>query len=150
MATTTNINLAGLTPTGFRADGITSIVWGTDGILNSPAPSAGYAGTGYFIVESAEETTKAEQVYIENGTGIEAARINLIHGHRWNLTVQDDTGITGTALEVGQTVTVLDGAGLLGARTSNYSAVVISVSERFARKTGATRTIEVEKLTLVD
>ena len=151
MATTSNTNVAGLTPTGYTASGITTLLWGTDGLLASPAPGGSFAGTGFYIVESLDETTKAEQVYIENGTGIEAARINLTHGHRWNLTVQDDTNINGAALEVGQTVTVMDGAGLLGgARTATYTAVVLSVSERFARKAAATRTIEVEKLTLVD
>ena len=91
-----------------------------------------------------------EQVYIENGTGIEAARINLTHGHRWNLTVQDDTNITGTDLEVGQTILIKDGAGLINATRTNYYACVVSVSERFARKAAATRTIEVERLILVD
>jgi len=150
MATTNNINIAGLSPTGFTNAGITTLLWGTDGLLNAPAPSGSFAGTGYYIVESVDESTKAEQVYIENGTGVEVGRINITHGHRWNITVQDDTGITGSALEVGATVTVVDGAGLLGARTATYTAVVLSVSERFARKAAATRTIEVEKLTLVD
>jgi len=144
------INIAGLTPTGFTNAGITTLLWGTDGLLNVPAPGGSFAGTGYYIVESVDESTKAEQVYIENGTGVEVGRINITHGHRWNITVQDDTGITGSSLEVGATVTVVDGAGLLGARTATYSAVVLSVSERFARKAAATRTIEVEKLTLVD
>ena len=147
---TSNTNVAGLAPTGYTASGITTLLWGTDGLLASPAPGGSFAGTGFYIVESLDETTKAEQVYIENGTGIEAARINLTHGHRWNITVQDDTGINGQSLEVGSTVTVVDGAGLLGARTATYTAVVLSVSERFARKSAATRTIEVEKLTLVD
>ena len=140
--------------TGFSAAGITTLVWGTDGLLQSPSPGANYAGTGYYIVESVDESEKAEQVYGENGTGIEAWRVNLRHGVRWNITVQDD--VQWAAPVVGSTVNLVD---LVLSTTSNssingtrkvYTGVVLSNDYRAARKQAGHRVIQVENLTLVD
>ena len=130
------------------SSGVTTLIWGTDGLMTSPAPGATFAGTGYYIVESADQETDAEPIYIENGTGQKAARIIINHGQKWTLGVQDDTGMTPPT--VGSAVTVVDGAGLITSGKTTYSGRVIASGERFSRKGAAMRNITVERLTLVD
>lgn len=130
---------------GAELDGITTIVWGTGGALQSPAPGPTYAGEGSYIVESIDESEKAEQEYGTNGTGIEAWRMTLKHGKRWNVTVTDDTSMTAPA--VNTTVSILD---YLGNKTVFYTARVLSNDYRAARKAAGQRVLMVENLTLVD
>lgn len=136
---------------GFYASGITTAIFGTDGILNTPAPGGSFAGTGYYIVESIDPSVEAEQIYIENGAGVKAGRFNIVSGAKWNLTVQDDTAQG--AISVNGSVAIVD-AGLQVPGNSNrnaiYSATVLQVSERFQRKAVAMRTVEVERLTLIE
>ena len=140
---------------GYSNVGITTLIWGTDGILTSPAPGSGtYAGTGFYIVESVDQETDAETIHIENGTGQKASRIIINNGQRWTLSVQDDTAMTPP--QVGDSVTVKDGACLIGGTASGsataikYTAVVVASGERFSRKGAAMRNITVENLALVD
>lgn len=131
----------------------TLVVWGTDGILQSPAPALGtFAGTGFYIVVSCDETEKVDLDYGENGTGIEIRRTILKHGKRWNLTVIDDSQMV--APLVGTTVTVVDiiaGPTLSSGRTYTLQiATVIDNSYRAAQKQPGQRVIQVENLTLVD
>ena len=65
----------------FEAYGITSIVWGTEGIY-----------TGY-IVTSANESQRIEEIPIEQGAGFEAIVILLNKGLDVEITVIDDTSI---------------------------------------------------------
>jgi len=131
------------------SSGVTTLLWGTDGLLTNPSPGGTFAGTGFYIVESVDQETDAEQIYIENGSGQKAARIIINNGQKWTLSVQDDT--TMTPPTVGGVVTVVDGANLLGGgRTGISNCRVISSGERFSRKGAAMRNITVEKLTLVD
>ena len=133
------------------SSGVTTLIWGTDGLLVSPAPGGGYAGTGYYIVESVDQDTDAEPIYGENGTGQKAWRVIIKHGHKWTISVQDDSVMTPPT--VGTSVSVLDGAGLISGSASSkgsYTAKVISSGEKFTRKGAAMRNITVEKLTLVD
>ena len=138
------------------SSGVTTLIWGTDGLLvttvnNSTVPSPGgtsYAGTGYYIVESVDQETDAEPIYIENGTGQKCARVIISHGHKWTLSVQDDT--TMNPPKVGYTIGIRDGAGLIGTVGTAYTAKIIASGEKFTRKGAAMRNITVEKLTLVD
>lgn len=130
----------------------TLVVWGTDGILVSPAAPAGLAGVSYYTVVSCEPTQKVDLDYGENGTGIEVRRTILVHGKRWNLTVVDDASMV--APQVGQTVVVVDI--ILGPTAPNGSsyvtktAVVIDNAYRAAQKQPGQRVLLVENLTLVD
>lgn len=144
---------------GATLDGITTLVWGTGGALALPAAPAGYGGVGgegAYIVESIDESEKAEQIYGENGTGIEVWRMTLKHGLRWNITVTDDT--TMAPPKVGQTVSILDyllapansAAGGGGGKTTYYTAKVLSNDYRAARKSAGQRVLQVENLSLVD
>jgi len=133
------------------SSGVTTLIWGTDGMMISPTPGGTFAGTGYYIVESIDQETDAETIYIENGSGQKAARIQIINGMKWTLSVQDDTGMTPPT--VGSTAVILDGARLIsntagGATVTNCR--VIASGEKFTRKGVAVRNISVEKLALVD
>ena len=131
------------------SSGVTTVIWGTDGLLESPAPAPGYAGTGYYILESVDQETDAEPIYIENGTGQKCARVIINHGQKWTLSAQDDT--TMAPPRVGQKVLVVDGAGLItNSRLGSYSATVVASGGRFSRKGAAMRNLSVERLTLVD
>lgn len=66
----------------FAAYGITSIVWGTEGI---------YSG---YIVVSANESQRIEEIDIEQGAGFEAIVILLNKGLDVELEVIDDTAVT--------------------------------------------------------
>ena len=134
--------------------GITSLIWGTDGILTSPHPVSGtYAGTGYYIVESVDQETDSEVIHGENGSGQKAWRVTIENGQRWVLSVQDDTAFTPP--KIGMSVTIQDAANLIGTTPSagtyyKYLAIVVSSGERFTRKGAAMRNITVENLSLVD
>ena len=141
--------------TGYTNTGISTLIWGTDGLLATPAPGSGsYAGTGFYILESVDQETDVEPIYVENGTGQKASRILINNGQRWTLSVQDDTAMTPP--QVADTVTIKDGACLIGGVASSsataikYSAVVVASGERFTRKGVAMRNITVENLALVD
>ena len=66
----------------FAAYGVTTIVWGTEGIYGS------------YIVTSANESQRIEEIDIENGAGFEATVILLNKGLDVELEVIDDTAIT--------------------------------------------------------
>lgn len=66
----------------FSAHGLTTIVWGTDGIY-----------TGYIVV-SANESNRIEEITIENGTGFEAVVILLNKGVDVEINVIDDSSVT--------------------------------------------------------
>lgn len=141
---------SGFTTAGvLDGNNVTTLVWGTDGLVQSIAGSTPtsntYAGTGFYIVESIDQTQKNEQIYGENGTGIESWRVILTHGNRWNITVQDSTQMTPPL--AGTTVSVID---INGGRTSKYNAIVLNSDYRAARKQAGHRVIVVESLTLVD
>lgn len=130
------------------SSGVTTLLWGTDGLLTTPAPGGTFAGTGYYIVESVDQETDVEAIYIENGTGQKVARILINNGQKFTISVQDDTAMT--APTVGSSVTIIDGANLLGGGRVGYSAKVVASGEKFSRKGAAMRNITAEKLTLID
>ena len=66
----------------FSIDGLTTIVWGTDGIYPS------------YIVTSISESQRIEEIDIENGTGFEAVVILLNKGLDVDIEVIDDTSVT--------------------------------------------------------
>ena len=65
----------------FIVAGITTIVWGTSGIFSS------------YIVISARETQRVEEIDIEQGDGFEAIVILLLKGNDVELEVIDDTAV---------------------------------------------------------
>ncbi len=72
----------------FQAYGNTFIVWGTEGIFG-----------GSYIVTSANESQRIEEIDIEQGAGFEAIVILLNKGVDVEITVIDDTSITPPAIQ---------------------------------------------------
>lgn len=66
----------------YIASNASTLVWGTDGFWGS------------YIVKSIRSTDVVENIYIENGTGIRAKRIQLWQGREVDITVVDDTAMT--------------------------------------------------------
>ena len=66
----------------FAYKNLTTLVWGTDGAYGS------------YIVTSASESERIEEIDIENGTGFEAIVILLRKGLDVEIEVIDDTAIT--------------------------------------------------------
>lgn len=122
--------------------------WGTDGLLTTPAPGGGYAGTGFYILESVDQETDADVIHGENGSGQKAWRIIINNGQKFTLSVQDDTAMTVPG--VGSVIGIIDGANFLGGGKVAYNCHVVASGEKFTRKGVAMRNITAEKLTLVD
>lgn len=137
MPTTQNTNAPGNVNTGYRSDGLTTLVWGTGNAINSN-----------YIVLSIDESEKTETYYVENGTGIEAARIMLTQGRRWNLTVIDNSSVTPPVF--GSTVSLWTHSLQSSNANALATAVVINNDVRAARKTEGQRVLQCENLTLVD
>ncbi len=81
----------------FIVEGVSTIVWGTEG----EGPQTGGAGgfiypSGYagYIVVSASESRRIEEIDIEQGSGFEAVVILLNKGLDVELEVIDDTSVT--------------------------------------------------------
>lgn len=74
----------------FAAWGISSIVWGTEGIYGSTPPTSGYTG---YIVVSANESQRIEEIDIEQGAGFEAIVMLLNKGLDVEIEVIDDSSI---------------------------------------------------------
>lgn len=82
MSLNTAANSASTWSPNFQAYGITTIVWGTEGI---------YSG---YIVTTARESQRIEEVDVEQGAGFEAIVILMMKGVDVELTVVDDTATT--------------------------------------------------------
>jgi hypothetical protein len=76
----------------FIADGITTIVWGTEGLLSS------------YIVVTGNENQRVDEIRIEQGAGFTAIIILLIDGNDVEIEVVDDTAVNPPA--VGTVVTL--------------------------------------------
>ena len=106
----------------FSADGSpTTIVWGTCGL---------YSG---YIVVSANEETRVEEIDIENCAGFEAIVILLNKGYNVELTVIDDTAVTPP--DIGDTVTLLNAYG------ASIPMLIVNMKADQARKREGMRTI---------
>ncbi len=123
----------------------TTLVWGTDGVYAS------------VIVKSMRSSQMAEEIKIENGTGLTAVEILLVDGVEIEVTVVDDNSITFPL--VGGTVTLFSGvtnAGLLvgPGSFSNNSKVsmvmqVVNNNTSNARKQEGERTLTCKKYSLI-
>ena len=143
---------SGENSTGYTAAGVTTLLFGTDGYLQSPFPGTSYAGTGYYIVESIRERTLAEKIHIENGSGIVSSRIILNSGTQWDVTLQDDSGIPAANFAINGNVALCAFTKTNGGATASsvYTGVVVDTNYDAARKTPAKRVVTIENLTLVD
>src|ERR1019366_9861425 len=80
----------------FSVHGMTTIVWGTEGIYGttfSPTNQNPHSYTVYIVV-SASESSRIEEINIEQGAGFEAVVILLNRGLDVEIEVIDDTSVT--------------------------------------------------------
>jgi len=105
----------------FIDEGLTTLVWGTEGI---------YAG---YIVTSANEEFRVEEIDIEQGAGFEAIVILLNKGSNVELTVVDDTNQTPPS--IGAIVSLLNPFG------AAINMLVVGQKSDQARKREGMRTI---------
>lgn len=133
---------------GYTATGNTTIRWGTDGLLTSPAPSTGVNGTGFYVVTKFSQKQLVEAIKLPNGTGITTTRILLVDGTDWNITVRDESTMSPPL--IGGTVTIVDAGGLISSARASYSAVIIDNNYEAAPKQAGERTITVERLRLIE
>jgi hypothetical protein len=130
----------------FQATGYTTIRWGTDGVMNVVSPNGSSGGSyGFYIVESLRGNDEIENIYIEQGTGLKATRIQLWQGRRYVLTVVDDTGMTPPSPAT--YVALVD---TVGAGASIYQFKVVDNGYNAARKVEGKREITAEYLTLIE
>lgn len=114
----------------------TTVAWGTDGI---------YSGA---IVISFRSSQMAEEVKIENGSGLTATLIGLLDGETCEITCVDDRAITWPQFFA--TIALYDpnntGGGTIGSTTTFQ---VISGDYNVARKQPGERVILAKKYTLI-
>ena len=155
----------------YLSEGYTSIRWGTDGMLTnyssaggatvdglSVSTLGGATGTpgggvlpgnatygGFFIVESIRGQDEIENIYIEQGTGLKATRIQLWQGRNYTITVTDDTNMSPPS--PGGLVTICDP---ISGGGNTYSFRVTQNAYNTGRKVEGKREITCEYLTLIE
>lgn len=133
---------------GYSATGNTTIRWGTDGLLTSPAPATGVNGTGFYVVTKFSQKQQVEVIKLPNGSGITTTRIILTDGLDWNITVRDES--TMTPPMAGSTVTIVDAGGMISSARAAYSATIIDNNYEAPPKQAGERTLTVERLRLIE
>ena len=149
-------NNPGSPPVGYGSVGVTTIVWGTQGLAafqGTVAADILGANNGYFILTDFKQRLKKDLDYGENGSGVECRRTTVIHGQTWDLTVEDNVNMTPPTQNT--IITCYDilgngsAAGPLIARRL-WTATVIESEYSAAPKRPGMRTLTAENLTLVD
>ena len=141
---------AGTLASGYLANGITTIVWGTLDIL---ANIGGVAMSGSLgVVTRFSQKPIVDNIKLPNGDGLTSSRIQIIDGCQWTLTIRDDSRIT-VRPKIGNTVLVYDGAGFVsagaGGTPTSYVCTVVEADYETAPKQAAEFQITVENLTLI-
>lgn len=135
------------TSVGYLATGITTIRWGSEGLLQSPKPSS-----GWYAVLRFNQRTLVDNIKLPNGSGVTSTRVQIVDGQQWELTVREDN--TMTPPQVGDSVTIVDAGGLIGGATAStiltYTAVVEGSGFDTSPKQAGERTLTVSNLLLVD
>lgn len=136
------------TTTGFEVDGgVTTIRWGSDGLLQSPKPAS-----GFYCVLRFDEKELLENIKLPNGTGITSTRVRLIDGVQFAITVRDDTQMTPPA--GGDTVVMTDAGGIVSGYASGaakvYNCTVVENDYQTALKQPGERVLVVEALKLIE
>ena len=128
---------------GFKSEGLTNFVWGTDGWS---AQSLG----GSYIVNSIRATERVEPAIIENGSGLSAVQILLIDGLDYEITVVDSTSVTPPVSGTIATVLIpnLIGPGGNSISSVAVSALVVNANVSLAKKQPGERVIAVKTYTL--
>lgn len=129
--------------TGYEVDGVTTIRWGTEGLLQSPKPAS-----GYYTVLRFDQKEIVDPIKLPQGSGLTASRVRIKDGTHWAITVRDDTQMT--APVVGTLITVVDGAGMKGNVGLRYAARVVENDYNTGVKQPGERVLIAENLLLIE
>jgi len=138
-----------LPSTGFKSEGITTFIWGTDAFAAASGILQGNGST--YIVNSIRASERVEPFVIENGTGLTAAQILLLDGQDYEITVIDDTAILTPPAAGGVGLIQIPGIGGGSAGTPLFTvvaALVISGNVALAKKQPGERVLAVKTYTL--
>lgn len=139
---------AGSLASGYLAQGVTTIKWGSKQLVQSVGS---VATSSFLIVTRFEQRSLVDNIKLPNGDGLTSTRVQIVDGQVWDVTVRDDTQLTGTGLpKIGVSVTVVDAGGHIDVAGEVYTATVIENGYDAAPKEPGTRRFSVENLLLVE
>lgn len=138
---------AGSLASGYLAQGVTTIRWGSAELVTTIAGTA-VNGTTVGIVTRFNEKPMVENIKLPNGDGLTTTRVQLVDGYQWDVTIRDDTGITNRP-RIGTVVVILDAGGLIGTVGTAYNAIVVEAGYDTAPKQPGEFSLTVENLTLI-
>lgn len=145
---------AGSLATGYVASGVTTIRWGSGELVTSINTVATSVTVG--IVTRFNQSALVDNMKFPNGNGVSITRVLIVDGMKWDVTVRDDTGLSGTAgigrPKIGTAVVIVDAAGLVagGLSTAKYTATVVEGGYDAAPKQPGEMTFTVENLALIE
>lgn len=140
---------AGSVSSGYLNKGVTTLRWGTTGLLQSPKRAS-----GFYVVTRFRQAAVVDNIKLEDGMGWTETRVQLVDGARWEVTVRDDTAMTPPV--EGDTVVVTDAAGMIDPSSGDpavanvFNATVVSPSYGASPKQPGERTLVVENLVKVE
>lgn len=143
---------AGTLASGYLASGVpgaTTLRWGSKDVVSSINGSS-VSGVNYGIVTRFNQKTLVENIKLPNGDGLSVGRVQIIDGQQWDITVRDSTSISNRP-QIGSTVVIADGGGLISnGQFKYYAATVVESGWDTAPKQPGEMTITVERLTLIE
>ena len=139
---------AGSLASGYLAQGVTTIRWGSRELVTSINGTA-VNGTTVAIVTRVNERNLVDNIKLPNGDGLSITRVQIVDGVQWDVTIRDDTGITNRP-KIGTTVVIVDMGGLIDAVAEKYSATVVESSYEAAPKQPGEISLTVENLVLIE
>jgi len=145
---------AGSLATGYVASGVTTIRWGSGELVTSINTVATSVTIG--IVTRFNEAALAENMKFPNGNGVTITRVLIVDGTKWDVTIRDDTGLSGSAgigrPKIGTAVVIVDAGGLVPGGTAGlkYTSTVVEGGYDTAPKQPGEITFTVEALILIE
>lgn len=137
---------------GYYATGaanVTTIRWGSKAAV-TVIGGVSVGGVTVGVVLRFNESVMSDNIKLPQGDGLTCTDLDIIDGHKWDVTIRDDTGITARPT-IGTNVTIADGGGLIdGSTFKYYTARVKQSAWDTAPKQAGEMTFSVERLTLVD
>ena len=133
--------------TGYTVDGVTSIRWGSEGLLQGSTALL-LPASGYYTVLRFDEKELVEVIKLPQGSGLTASRVRIRDGVHWAITVRDDSRMT--APVVGTFLSIVDAGGMIGNVGLRYSAKVVENDYNTAVKQPGERVLVAEALVLIE
>lgn len=132
-----------------RPSGVSSTLrWGTASAVTS-VNGVAVNGTTVGIILRINEASIVNNIKLPNGDGVTVNRVQIIDGVKWDVTLRDDSGITGRP-QPGTAVVIVDMAGLLGTVGLKYTSTVVESSYDASPGQPGEIVVTVENLVLIE